>query len=42
MVLESPKLAIKSETFLLSDYKSRCLIFMEIIVYFEKKFAMSL
>ena len=33
---------IKSETFLLSDDKSGCLIFIERIVYFEKKFAMSL
>ena len=27
---------------MLSDNKSRCLIFMERIVYFDKKFAMSL
>ena len=42
MVLKSPKKAIKSETFLLSDNECRCLIFIERIVYLEKKFAMSL
>ena len=42
MVLKSLKQALKSETFLLSDNKSRCLIFIERIVYFDKKFAMSL
>ena len=41
-VLKSPKNTIKSETLLLSDKKSRCLIFIKRIVYFEKKFAMSL
>ena len=33
---------LKSETFLLSDNTSRCLIFIEKIVYFDKQFAMSL
>ena len=42
MVLKSPKKAIKLETFFLSDNKSRFLIFIELIVYFDKKFAMSL
>ena len=32
----------KQLTFLLSANESRCLIFIERIVYFEKKFAMSL
>ena len=42
MVLKSIKKAIKSEMFLLSDNKSRSLIFIERILYFDKKFAMSL
>ena len=42
MVLKSLKQTINSETFLLSDNKSRCLIFIERIGYFDKKFAMSL
>ena len=33
---------LKSETFFLLVNKSRCLIFIERIVYFDKKFAMSL
>ena len=35
-------LKIKSVTFFLSDDKSRCLIFIKRIVYFDKKFARSL
>ena len=42
MVLKSPKQAIKSETFLLLGNKSRCLTFIERIVYFDKTFVMSL
>ena len=40
--LSRVKSHFKSETFLLSDNKSRCLIFIERIVYFDKEFAMSL
>ena len=40
--LKVPNKQLNQKPFLLSDNKSRCLIFIKRIVYFDKKFALSL